>query len=234
LLPFSRVIVAATVAAALAGCWEGTTRNVSATVLFVEGPAVISSDIRGQPIPLAPGAHAGADKIIETPGSSRAALSLLPNLLVQLESNGRLEIVRLALTKDGNETGSSMQGRYADVKLINGRMFASHDWGEAIARFRVTTPHGELTTTSNSLFCVESDQQKTRVTCVSGTVEWRLGDSGTTTPIPPGFVGEWSGSTSNLVAAETDARAQETLQEGLDVEQKLRDLIAKDRYALPH
>jgi hypothetical protein len=229
-----RVIAVAVLAATLPGCWEGTTRSVLATVLFVEGPAVIRSDIRGQPVPLAPGAHAGLGKIIETPGSSRADIALLPNLLVQLEPNTRLEIVRLAMTKDGNETGSSMQGRYADVKLMNGRMFASHDWGEAIAKFRVITPQGELLTTSNALFCVESDEKKTRVTCVSGSVEMRPRGGQAVTSISPGFVGEWSASTSNLVAAETDARGQEDLQEGLDVEQKLRGLIAKARYALPH
>jgi hypothetical protein len=233
LLPFSRAIVAAVVAAALSGCWEGTTRSVVSTVLSVDGPAVISSDIPGQFVPLASGAHAGKGQIVETPNSSRASIALLPNLLVQLDPDARLEIVRLAMTKAGNETGSSILNRSADVKLIKGRMFASHDWGEAIARFRIVTPHGELVTASNALFCVEADQQKTRVTCVSGSVELRARDADTTTRIPPGFVGEWSAATSNLIAAETDARAQEDLQEGLEVEQKLRGLISKNRYALP-
>jgi FecR-like protein len=233
LLRLLRVIAVGTVAATLSSCWEGTTRGVLATVLFVEGPAVISLHLRTQLIPLTPGAHAGKGGIIETPNSSRAALALLPNLLVQLDRNARLEIMRLAITKDGNETGSSMQGRYADVKLMNGRMFASHDWGEAIAKFRVITPQGELFTTSSALFCVESDEKKTRVTCVSGSVEMRPRGGQAVTRIPPGFVGEWSASGSNLIAAESDTRGQEDLQEGLEVEEKLRGLISQNRYVLP-
>ena len=228
-----RVIAVAVFAATQSGCWEGTTREVLATVLTVEGPAIIRSEVGAQFIPILPGAHPGKGTIIETPALSRAGISLLPNLLVQLDRNARLEIVRLALTKDGNETGSSMRGRFAEVKLMRGRMLASQVWGEASARFKVVTPQGELVTSSNSLFWVEADENKTRVTCISGVIGLRVGNSETVTRIPPGFVGEWSHSNSTLFAAERDALAQEALQEGLDVEQKLRVLAGRNRFLLP-
>lgn len=233
MLRFLRVVVVATVAANLCGCWEGTTRGVLATVLFVEGPAVIRPDLQGPLVPLTRRTHAGKGSSIETPDSARAAMALLPNLLVELDRNARLEILRLAITKDGNETGSAMQGRYADVELKKGRMIASHGWGEAIAKFKVITPHGELVTTSDALFCVESDENKTRVTCVSGSVGLQAREGETMTRIPPGFVGEWSASGSNMTAAESDAHGQETLQESLEVEEKLRGLIRQNRYLLP-
>ena len=141
-LRFSQSILAASIATILAGCWEGTTRGVQATVLAVNGPATISAHARGQPVPLVPGARPGKGEIVETTGSARAAVALLPNLLIQLERDARLEIIRLAITKDGNETGAAMQGRYAEVRLLKGRMFASQVWGDAMAKFSVMTSHG--------------------------------------------------------------------------------------------
>ena len=171
--------------------------------------------------------------ILETPGRSRASIALLPNLLIRLDRDGRLEILGLAITKDGNETGAAIRGRYANVKLFKGRMFASHVWGEARAKFSVMTAHGELVTTSNALFCLEASEQKTRVTCVSGSVGFRARAGEADTQIPAGFVGESSGSSLSLVAAETDGRAQEDLQEGLQVEETLRALGGENRRALP-
>ena len=145
-----------------------------------------------------------------------------------------MEIIRLALTKDGNETGLDMRGRFADIKLSRGRIFVSHSWGEALARFSLATPEGEVTTPSNALFIVESGEQKTRVTCASGWVEFRPSSAATATRIPPGSVGEWPSGTSNITNAEADPRAQEDLQQALEVEQMLRGLTASKRNALPH
>jgi hypothetical protein len=204
-----------------------------ATVLAVDGSATTIATPRGQAALLVPGAHLAQREIVETTGLSRAAIALLSNLLVQLDRNARMEILRLAITKDGNETGPAMQGRYADVKLMSGRMFVSQAWGEAIARFTISTPHGEVITASNALFCVESDEHNTRVTCVSGSVALRARNAQAATHIPPGFIGEWSASNSSMIAAEGDARGQEELQEGLGIEQRLRDLIGQKRDALP-
>lgn len=228
-----RVAAVTVLAGTLSGCWEGTTRGVLATVLAVEGSAAISSKVRERLVPLAPNARAGQGEIIELPGSARAAVSLLPNVLVQLDRNARLEIIRLAITKNGNETGASMQARSAEVRLIKGRMFVSQGWGEAIAKLSIITPQGELVTTSNALFCVESDEQKTRVTCVSGSVDFQVRKGEDATPIPPGFVWEGSSSGTALAAAETDARGQADLQEGLEVEEKLRALSSQNRLVLP-
>ena len=228
-LPIAGVAV---LAAAQFGCWEGTTADVQATVLALEGPVMINSRAR-EAFPLTPERHPGKGEIVEMTGASHAALALLPNLLVQLDRSARLEIVELRITKEGNETRAAMQARYAAAKLLSGRMFVSHVWGEAIARLNVTTPHGELSTTSNALFCVESDEHKTRVTCVSGTVGWQPRKAEAVTPIPPGFVLEGSASNSSLVPAETDARWQEELQAGLEAEQRLMALISQRRDALP-
>jgi hypothetical protein len=219
------------VAAAQASCWEDTTRQVEATVLFVDGPAKLQSG--RHTIPLRPESHPGGGDILETEDASRAALSLLPNLLVQLDRGARMEIIRLALTKDGNETGNDMRGRFGDINLLNGRILVSHEWGEALARCRVFTPHGEAATPSNALFIIESEAEKTRVTCVSGWLEFRPSGAADVTRIPPGSVGQWPRAAPSVVKAEADPVAQEDLQYAIEAEQILRRLSAQKRNSLP-
>jgi hypothetical protein len=228
-----RAVFIALVAAAVSGCFEGTTREVSSTVLFVDGQPTIDRGSRGNSSPLTADIHPGRGDALETPGASRAGLSLLPNLLVLLDRGARTEIIRLALTKDGNETGNDMRGRFAEIKLSRGRIFVSHSWGEALARFSLATPEGEVTTPANALFIVQSDEQKTRVTCASGWVEFRPSSAATATRVPPGSVGQWSSGTSSVTNADTDALAQEDLQQTVEVEQMLRGLLAPKHNALP-
>ena len=166
-------------------------------------------------------------------GTSRAGISLLPNLLVLLDRGARMEIVRLALTKDGNETGNDMRARFAEIKMTSGRIFVSHSWGEALARFGLTTAEGEVTTPSNALFVVQADNQKTRVTCASGWVEFRPLAAANATRILPGSVGEWSSGKSSMTNADTDPVAQEELEQAAEVEQMLRGLAASKRNTLP-
>jgi hypothetical protein len=182
---------------------------------------------------MAPGAKVGKAETVETTSTSHTMIALLPNLLVQLDRGARAEILRLAITKDGHETAAAMLARYAEVKIMRGRMFVSQSWGEALAKFTLITPHGEVVTSSNTLFCVEADEHKTRVTCVSGSVGWRRREADSITRIAPGFLVELSSSEPGKVAAESDPLGQETLQEGLEVEEKLRFLISQKRYALP-
>jgi hypothetical protein len=187
----------------------------------------------GQLVPLKRDSHPGRADIAEISGASRTALALLPNLLVQLDHGARMEIIRLTVTKDGNETGNAMLGRNAEVKLTAGRMVASHDWGNARARFSVITPQGELLTTSNALFCLEADETKTRLTCASGSVDFKPRGADGFTTVAPGFVGEWSASASTVTPADAEKRGQDALQESLEIEQRLRALLNQNRNALP-
>lgn len=215
------------------GCSEDFTRNVVATVLFVDGTALVSAEGGRGSVPLLSEPGAGEGEIIETSASSSAGLALLPNTLIRLDQNTRIEIVRISLAKDGNRMASAIRGRYVEIKLLSGRTVVSHDWGEAIARFTVATSQGELITSSNALFCMESDGHRTRVTCVSGIVGFRPSTGGGTAPIPPGHIGQWSPEASTVVAAETDAQGQADLEEALEVEQKLRALRERLRNIPP-
>jgi len=74
---------------------------------------------------------------------------------------------------------------------------------------------------------------KTRVTCVSGWVEFRPSDSPASTRVPPGSIGQWPVKDANVTAADADPRGQEDLQQATELEQKLRELAGKKHNVLP-
>ena len=220
-------------ATALSGCWEGTTSEALTTVLSIDGSAEVSSDGGGTFAALHLPDHPGKHASLRTTAGSRVALAPLPNCLLHLEGDTDLEILRIALTKDGNETGADMRARYVDLKLTRGRILASHIWGEAVARFTVATAHGQLIVISNALFWLETDATRTRITCVSGSVEFRPKAASSTTPISSGFVGESTGTDLNLTPAEATLPAQESIVEAFRLEQELRELAGRNRNVLP-
>jgi len=196
-------------------------------VLSLEGPVEISTDGGRNFSSLRLDRHPGKADWIRTSSSSRAALALLPNALIQLEPGTTIEIVRLALTKDGNETGPSMRGRFAEFKLLNGRIFVSHNWGDTTARFVAATRDGEVIATSNALFCIHSNETSTRVTCASGTIGFHPAKGGAVASIAPGFMGEWSGNAATVTAADLDTRGQKDAEEALPIEQTMRALSVR-------
>lgn len=243
-MPVGRSVVAlgptslrlfAIISAALAqcGCWEGTSRETLATVLSAEGGAEISTDGGRTFSALHSDQTAGKNTVVRTGSTGRVSLALLPNCLVHLEPDTSLELVRIVLVKDGNETGTDVRARFADVKLIHGRIFVSHLWGETRARLGVALGGGEVSTPSNAAFWVEFAEEKTRITCVSGWIEFRPSTSPISTRIRPGWIGQWPSAGENPGPADADPRGQEELERGIELEQQMRDLLNKQRDVLP-
>ena len=227
-----RLVAVLFIAVAECGCWEGATRETLATVLSVDGSAEVSSDEGRTFSPLALNTI-GKVAILRTASESKLSLTLLPNSLVHLDRDTSLQIVRIALVKDGNETGTDMLARFADVKLIGGRLFVSHAWGGARARLTIGTANGEVSTPSNAAFWVESAEGKTRVTCVSGWVEFQPSGASTSTRISPGSIGRWPSAGENITTADADVRGQDDLQQAIELEQRMRALLRQKRNVLP-
>lgn len=215
------------------GCSRGTTRETLASVLSLDGTAEISADGGRAFSPLRLSDTLGQGAIVRTAPGSRLSLALLPNCLVQLDSNTSAEIGRLALTKDGNETGSDVRARFAEIKLNNGRIFASHVWGGALAHFSVATAGGNASTPSNATFWVEFTSGKTRVTCATGGIEFRPSDAPESIRVPPGSTGQWPSANGNITGADADSHGQDDLQKAIELEQELRSLVMQKRNALP-
>lgn len=229
----SRLFFAGLIAISQAGCEEPSTAKTLATVLALEGPAEVSADNGSTFAPLHLSDNPGHGSLLRTLSGSRLSLALLPNCLLHLDSDTTLKIVELALAKDGNETGSDVRGRFADIQLTDGRLLVSHAWGEATARLSIATTNGNVSTPSNALFWVEIAGGKTRVTCVTGWVEFEPPSHGQSTRIPPGFIGEWPSPDDRLIAASAEARGQDDLQQALEDERQLGDLLARRRNILP-
>jgi hypothetical protein len=213
-----KIYIAALACLCTSGCSEGTTRAVLATVLAVDGRCAVRG-VRAQEAGLL---HPGA------------ALALLPNVRIDLMEHSELQIVRLFLTKDGNETGNAMRNRQVEVKLLRGSAVISQvlgDWAQS--KVYVETPNGTLLGNYEALLRIEYADETTRALCVSGIVEFRPADSLAAISLPRGSAGEWRRGQSRIFLAETDARGQEDLQEALEVEQRLRGLMNRLRYVLP-
>jgi hypothetical protein len=228
-----RVVAIIIIALAESACWEGTSRDVSATVLSLEGPAFLSIDGGRTFSELRPAQNLGSHAVLRTSAASQLSLALLPNCLVQLEANSSLEILRLALRKNGNETGDDIQERLAEAKLIDGRVFVSHVWGETRARLAVSTGNGEVSTPSNATFWIDLADGTTRVTCASGWVEFHPTGAAKATRVPPGSIGRWPSTNENITAADADPGGQDDLQKAIELEQELRDLMKRKRNILP-
>jgi hypothetical protein len=233
LLLILRTLAAALFAAALCGCWQSTTREVLSSVLLVDGETTLDPHSGGNLVALARNLHPGPGDAVETKGASRAGLALLPSVLVELGPATRIKIKRLELSKDGNETGSNIRGRLAEIELSKGRIVVSHAWGEALARFSLMTPEGEVTTPSNALFVVDAKPERTRITCASGWLEFRPVGTTSAARIPPGSTAEWSGTALKVTPAETDPVAQQMLQQAMESEQLLRKLLVQQGHAPP-
>jgi FecR protein len=228
-----RIVALLLVAIGYCGCWEGTSRETLATVLWLEGSVSVSSDHGRSFAELRATKNPGKGEILRTSSGARLWLALLPNSLVELDPETSVEIVRIGLTKDGNETGNDIRQRFSEINLRGGRIFVSHFWGEARARLAVSTGNGEVSTPSNAAFWVEFAEGKTRLTCVDGWVEFRPAEASSGTRILPGSIGQWPSGDGNIIAAATDSRGQDDLQQGLELEQKLRDLTSRKRNELP-
>ena len=228
-----RLIAILIVATTGSGCWEVVRRETLATLLAIEGPAEISSDHGRTFVQAGSSQTPGKGDIVRTVSGSRLSLSLLPNCLVHLDGDTSVEIVRIALIKDGNETGNDMRGRFTQFKLLAGRIFVSHHWGEAPARLSIATPEGEVSTPSDAAFWVESAGGKTRITCLSGWIEFRPSGAAGSTRIRPGSIGEWPSADGEIIAADAEPRGQDDVQRGLELEQQMRELISRNCNTLP-
>lgn len=148
--------------------------------------------------------------------------------------NSELQIGRLFLTKDGNETGSAMRNRQVQVKLLRGSAVISQvlgDWAQS--KVSVETPEGTLLGNYQSLIRIEHADDTTRALCASGIVEFQPAGSHAALSLPRGSVGEWRHGQARIFLAETEPRGQEDLQAALEAEQKLRGLMDQIRYTLP-
>ena len=219
--------------ASLTGCWQGVSRGVLATVLFVRGQAVCGTEGRNDFHPITSQTNPGAGRILRTFDDARVDLALLPGALVQIPGNSELKIEELSLTKDGNETGDGISKRIVRVQLNRGKIIALfRGSNESATRFTISTRQATISSDQNCLFQVQAEDIKTRLTCARGKVYASQGDHQMSV-IEAGYFQECPSNGSAAMSTADDARGQIDVTDALEAERELRQLQPEQRARRP-
>ena len=100
----------------LVSCRPLLRREVSGAVLALEGSA--QGMAAGKTIRLTTNEWIQPGEKITTTADTRLDLMLLPGILVELAADTEIEIIRLRLVRDGDETIRPMTAREASLELI--------------------------------------------------------------------------------------------------------------------
>lgn len=222
------VVVAVACSLAQAGCWEGTTRSISATILSSEGEVVCvskgSTDFR----PVTSEVKLSAGSILKTSKGARANLVLIPGALAQVSSDSELKIHELKLRKDGNETGDSIRERTARIELRRGSLVVLF---EGFARFIIETPETTISVLPSCLLRLDVDEGHVRAMCVRGKF-YATPKNGHAGAVDAGYFHEWPSERGPVSAAE-DQRGQTDTTATLKAARELQELVAGQRDRLP-
>ena len=217
-----------TCALAQAGCWEGTTRSISATVLSIQGEVVCISKGSTNFRPVTPEVKLSAGSTLKTSKGARANLVLIPGALAQLAGDSEVKIDELTLRKDGNETGDSIRERIARIELRRGGMVVLF---EGFARFTIQTPEATISVLPSCLLRLDVDEGEVRATCVRGKF-YATPKSGQAAAVDAGYFHQWPSERGPVSAAE-DGRGQTDTTATLEAARELQELAAAQRDRLP-
>ena len=215
-------------AIALAGCWEGISRDVVPRILSAKGEIVYSSRDSAEFRPLNSETRFGSGATVRTLGDGQSDLEIIPGALARLCPDSELRFHQLTLVKDGNESGDAIRDRIARIELSRGAMIVLF---EGAAKFTINTPHATITVLPSCLFRLEIGSSKTRLSCVRGKV-YATPRTGRAGAIVGGFFQEWPSEHDPLPAAE-DLLAQKEIASTLETARALQELDVAQQDRLP-
>ena len=219
----------------VSGCYSSIAGDVAANILAVEGSVLCKHPHQQKNNALANAGSIRAGDTVFLNDGARLSAALLPNLLVEIRGAAELRIDKLALTKDGNETGEqSIRQRIAHLHFQRGVIVASHERRDVAAEpdFAIETPFGTVTTNYDSLFILDVNGDRSRLTALTGYVSFAPPKK-THISLDVGSVGEWTAEKSVRSTAESDPNAQRMIVDALESERQLRALRDKKRGIFP-
>lgn len=204
----------------LASCRPLFQREVSGAVLAVEGPA--EGTFEGETFRLTTNNWIRPGEKIATAHGSRLDLMILPGILVELAEETEIEITRLRLARDGDETIRPMTAREASLRLIRGTLVGSVGQSQIRSRIFIETKAGYLTAFSLGTFKIEVDGNRTRIMSVRGKTTFAPAGGGAPVKINAGYFAEWPALASGpRAAAQADFTVQAEVARILRVEKRL-------------
>ena len=173
----------------LVSCRPLLRREVSGAVLALEGSA--QGMAAGKTIRLTTNEWIQPGEKITTTADTRLDLMLLPGILVELAADTEIEIIRLRLVRDGDETIRPMNAREASLELIRGTLVASVGQAQTRSRIFVQTAAGNLSASNLRTFKVQIDENRARVIAVRGRTTFKPAEAGAPITIEAGYFAEW-------------------------------------------
>ena len=230
-------LTALLIALSFAGCWEGISRHVLATVLAVRGEVTARPNERAKFEAITLESLFGGGTVIRTSADGQVDLMLVPGVLVRLFDNSELRIQDLILVKDGNETAGGMISRTARMRLTRGRAVAYFlEAEDARGDLIIETDRVSLAAHPGTLFRVEASSDSTRAVSGVGQIYPTVGEAGSlpknkSSPSPienagaalsKGLFQVWPSSAGQPVPAAEDSQAQTELTETIKAGEELR------------
>lgn len=158
--------------AALIGCHGHQTYNVLASVLEVTGSVSLLHE--GGKTSLSPASRVAAGDRIKTEEDGAAAISLIPGMFIETQTQTTFTITALKLSKDGDETADPMKGRSVELILDEGKIRAFlPKRTNGRCRLRIRTDSGTLEAKRDSVFSLQRNGDSSRIVCVHGKILWR-------------------------------------------------------------
>ena len=217
----ARIFLAALLLTTLTGCFEGISRQVLATVLALRGQPAVAPHQRTEFRAVTADSTFGRGTIFRTGPAAELDLILVPGILARLLGNSELQIDRLELVKDGNETQGGMISRTARVRLLRGRLIVSCEdvyTTRTQSRLMIETSRISLTSNAATLIRVETTDAETRVICGLGTVY----PSDTNDSLPEGYFRVWPAKTQQSLPATEDPKTHTDLASTVKAGEELR------------
>jgi hypothetical protein len=216
----------------ITGCVGGTSHDVCGVVLAVNGSVAIA-EARAPARAARPGSAFCAGAVLRTSANSSAQIACPASTGIQLSEETELELQRLVLTKDGNETGDEVEARQLHCRLASGLIYLSHHrpWGSA--ELTIVTPYGTLTANSDCLLRLKVDDKKIRITSARGTSAFQPADGQPAREVAAGFILEWPSPDPAPMAAANDAAGQQEIAQLFAAEERLNALAIARRLAPP-
>ena len=220
----------------LSACSRNDGETVLGSVFQVEGTAVASQRTEAdRSRTLSAGIQFAAGDEIRVLTESSAALCLTPGIYLQCFGPARLQIEKLRVSKDGDETGDAMKSRLATIRLGEGRIHAFLPRaGAARSELKINMEAaGTIVASPDSLFSVVLTRESIRVLCIRGELSWSRPPASSTS-ILAGYYCERKLSdhaVADVLPASEDAAAQREVTAALDSAQYLDELETAARNA---
>ena len=212
---------------ATAGCTGKLERDASAVILAVDGIVQVESSDRTIMLEAGAGTKVEAGKTIRTNPGASASIFILPGALVEVQPATTLKVNHIALAKNGNATDEAMS-RDVHLSVSAGTVDLVLQFESNADAVRIETPHGTLTAGRRGTCRLTVERESARLTCLRGTFDFVRSDGGRRS-ITAGSFQDLSSATLETFPAEGDARAQQDMEQILEVERKLLVLQKKAR-----